>query len=153
MRYAEVREATFLRRLNRFVAEVALDGRVEQVHVKNTGRCAELLVTGYRVYLERSGNPARRTAYDLIGVDKPVAGGTRYINMGADRGRPGALPHTLFVAENLLTRFHHSPSLIVMVLIIFCGSPQSTLLDFFALQIQCAACRLSQSCAACAGES
>ena len=81
MRYGEVREATFLRRLNRFVAEVEIDGRVERVHVKNTGRCAELLVPGYRVYLERSGNPARRTAYDLIGVDKPVEGGVRYINM------------------------------------------------------------------------
>ncbi len=81
MRYSSIREAAFIRRLNRFVAEVELDGRIERVHVKNTGRCAELLVPGYRVYLAGSGNPARKTAYDLIGVDKPVPGGTRYINM------------------------------------------------------------------------
>ena len=81
MRYSSIREAAFIRRLNRFVAEVDLDGRIERVHVKNTGRCAELLVPGYRVYLAGSGNPARKTAYDLIGVDKPVPGGTRYINM------------------------------------------------------------------------
>jgi len=81
MRYDSIRAATFLRRVNRFVAEVAVDGAVERVHVKNTGRCSELLVPGYTVYLEKSGNPNRRTAYDLIGVDKPVPGGTRYVNM------------------------------------------------------------------------
>ncbi len=81
MRYSRVCEATFIRRLNRFVAEVELDGRVERVHVKNTGRCAELLAPGYRVYLEYSDNPARRTAYDLIGVDKPAADGLCYVNV------------------------------------------------------------------------
>lgn len=78
MRYDNIREATFLKRLNRFVAEVEVDGRVERVHVKNTGRCAELLVTGYRVYLERSGNPARKTEYDLVAV---VKAGDRLVNM------------------------------------------------------------------------
>jgi len=81
MRYNDIHAATFLRRVNRFVAEVALGGAVERVHVKNTGRCAELLVPGYTVWLERSGNPARRTAFDLIGVEKPVPGGARYVNM------------------------------------------------------------------------
>jgi len=81
MTYDNIHAATFVRRVNRFVAEVAIDGKVERVHVKNTGRCAELLVPGYRVYLEKSGNPARRTGYDLIGVDKPVPGGVRYVNM------------------------------------------------------------------------
>ena len=81
MTYDNIHAATFVRRVNRFVAEVAIDGKVEQVHVKNTGRCAELLVPGYTVVLEKSGNPARRTAYDLIGVDKPVPGGVRYVNM------------------------------------------------------------------------
>ena len=71
MKYNNVCEATFLRRLNRFVAEVEMGRAVERVHVKNTGRCAELLVPGYKVYLDRSGNPDRRTAFDLIGVDKP----------------------------------------------------------------------------------
>ena len=81
MTYDNIHAATFVRRVNRFVAEVEVDGKVERVHVKNTGRCAELLVPGYRVYLEKSGNPSRRTAYDLIGVDKPVTGGVRYVNM------------------------------------------------------------------------
>ena len=81
MRYDNIHAATFVRRVNRFVAEVEIDGSVERVHVKNTGRCAELLVPGYTVVLEKSGNPARRTAYDLIGVDKPVPGGVRYVNM------------------------------------------------------------------------
>ena len=81
MTYDNIHAATFVRRVNRFVAEVAIDGKVERVHVKNTGRCAELLVPGYSVVLEKSGNPARRTAYDLIGVDKPVPGGVRYVNM------------------------------------------------------------------------
>ena len=81
MTYDNIHAATFVRRVNRFVAEVEIDGHVERVHVKNTGRCAELLVPGYAVYLEKSGNPTRRTAYDLIGVDKPVPGGVRYVNM------------------------------------------------------------------------
>ena len=81
MTYDNIHAATFVRRVNRFVAEAEIEGHVERVHVKNTGRCAELLVPGYAVYLEKSGNPARRTAYDLIGVDKPVPGGTRYVNM------------------------------------------------------------------------
>jgi sugar fermentation stimulation protein A len=81
MTYDNIHAATFVRRVNRFVAEVEIEGHVERVHVKNTGRCAELLVPGYSVVLEKSGNPARRTAYDLIGVDKPVPGGVRYVNM------------------------------------------------------------------------
>ena len=81
MRYENIHAATFVRRVNRFVAEVEIDGKAERAHVKNTGRCAELLVLGYTVYLEKSGNPSRRTGYDLIGVDKPVPGGVRYVNM------------------------------------------------------------------------
>ena len=81
MTYDNIHAATFVRRVNRFLAEVEIEGHVERVHVKNTGRCAELLVPGYTVVLEKSGNPARRTAYDLIGVDKHVPGGVRYVNM------------------------------------------------------------------------
>ena len=81
MKYSDVCKGTFQRRLNRFVAEVRIEGRVERVHVKNTGRCAELLVPGYCVYLEKSASPTRKTACDLIGVDKPVPGGVRYVNM------------------------------------------------------------------------
>lgn len=82
MRYNDIHAARFIRRVNRFVAEAEIGGAVERVHVKNTGRCAELLVPGYAVWLEKSGNANRRTAFDLIGVEKPVpGGGTRYINM------------------------------------------------------------------------
>ena len=81
MRYNDIHAATFIRRVNRFVAEVEVGGAVVRVHVKNTGRCAELLVPGYRVWLERSDNPNRRTAFDLVGVEKPAAGGARYVNV------------------------------------------------------------------------
>ncbi len=79
MEYANISPARFLSRPNRFIARVELEGREETVHVKNTGRCRELLVPGARVWLERSDNPARRTAYDLVAVEK----GTRLINMDA----------------------------------------------------------------------
>lgn len=70
MQYQTVKEGRFLSRPNRFVAHVELDGAEEIVHVKNTGRCRELLVPGARVYLADSGNPHRKTRYDLIGVEK-----------------------------------------------------------------------------------
>ena len=70
MQYANIRPARFLSRPNRFIARVEIDGREETVHVKNTGRCRELLVPGRTVWLEESANPARKTGYDLIAVDK-----------------------------------------------------------------------------------
>ena len=73
MKYPSIREATFLDRPNRFIAHVELDGTTETVHVKNTGRCRELLLPGASVILSKSDNPARRTAYDLIGVYKDDA--------------------------------------------------------------------------------
>lgn len=79
MQYGTVERGVFLRRPNRFIAEVELDGRQITCHVKNTGRCRELLVPGAAVYLEKSENPCRRTAYDLIAVEK----GERLINMDA----------------------------------------------------------------------
>ena len=78
MKYDNIHPAVFLRRLNRFVAEVELNGAVERVHVKNTGRCAELLVKGNTAYLVRSDNPNRCTAYDLVAV---VRQDGRLINM------------------------------------------------------------------------
>ena len=77
MQYQNIVSAVFLSRPNRFIAKVELEGREETVHVKNTGRCRELLVPGCTVYLEKSGNPARKTAYDLIAVEK----GDLLINM------------------------------------------------------------------------
>ena len=70
MQYDNVTEAVFLRRPNRFIAEVELRGSTETVHVKNTGRCRELLVPGARVWLTASDNPLRKTKYDLIAVQK-----------------------------------------------------------------------------------
>ena len=74
MRYEQVVPARFLARPNRFVAQVELEGRIETVHVKNTGRCRELLVPGCRVYLAHGQNPARKTAWDLIAAEKERPG-------------------------------------------------------------------------------
>lgn len=79
MHYPNVTSAVFLSRPNRFVAQVLLEGEVITVHVKNTGRCRELLLPGAQVWLTKSTNPNRKTAYDLIAVQK----GARLINMDA----------------------------------------------------------------------
>ncbi|MBM6899159.1 DNA/RNA nuclease SfsA [Gemmiger formicilis] len=70
MEYTTIQEARFLARPNRFVARVALNGAEETVHVKNTGRCRELLVPGAVVYLAQGDNPNRKTRYDLVAVQK-----------------------------------------------------------------------------------
>ncbi len=70
MTYEHVVPAVFLDRPNRFIAHVSLEGRTETVHVKNTGRCRELLLPGSEVFLSVSDNPARKTKYDLIAVRK-----------------------------------------------------------------------------------
>lgn len=79
MTYPNTVPARFLSRPNRFVAQVDLAGQEVTVHVKNTGRCRELLVPGAQVWLTKSDNPQRKTAYDLIAVEK----GRRLINMDA----------------------------------------------------------------------
>ena len=75
MHYKTVVPGNFLVRRNRFIAEVAFGDRIETVHVKNTGRCRELLTPGACVYLEKAENPARKTPYDLIAVEKKRPGG------------------------------------------------------------------------------
>ena len=70
MKYNETEKAVFIKRPNRFIAEVEIQGKRETVHVKNTGRCKELLIPGTEVILEKSGNPNRKTKYDLICVNK-----------------------------------------------------------------------------------
>ena len=79
MRYENIRQGVFLSRPNRFIAHVETGGGVEVCHVKNTGRCRELLVPGAPVWLTESANPARRTRFDLVAVQK----GDRLINMDA----------------------------------------------------------------------
>lgn len=81
MKYKNVHKGTFLERPNRFIALVEIDGEVHRVHVKNTGRCKELLITGCTVYLEKSDAETRKTAYDLIAVEKKTEDGIRLINM------------------------------------------------------------------------
>ncbi len=77
MKYHNIIEGTFISRPNRFIANVEAAGQVQVCHVKNTGRCRELLVPGCRVYLETADNPNRKTKYDLIAVKK----GNLLINM------------------------------------------------------------------------
>ena len=86
MRYPNICPAVFVRRDNRFVARCVVEGREETVHVKNTGRCRELLLPGAGVWLTRSENPARRTAWDLVAVQK----GDRLVNLDA------AAPNAVF---------------------------------------------------------
>lgn len=80
MKYGKIIEGRFLSRPNRFIAYVNIGGRTEKVHVKNTGRCKELLVEEGTVYLEKSEKPGRTTNYDLIAVRK----GERLINMDSN---------------------------------------------------------------------
>ncbi|MBQ8647819.1 MAG: DNA/RNA nuclease SfsA [Oscillospiraceae bacterium] len=88
MQYRQVIPARFIARPNRFVAHTeTADGPVT-VHVKNTGRCAELLRPGATVWLTPGENPARKTPYDLIAVEKPTDRGTLLINM--DSAAPNA---------------------------------------------------------------
>lgn len=75
--YRDIRKGIFISRPNRFIAEIEIDGAKEICHVKNTGRCKELLVKGSTVFCEKSANPARKTKYDLVAVIK----GKRLINM------------------------------------------------------------------------
>ncbi len=77
MKYKNIVGGVFLARPNRFIARVLADGQETTAHVKNTGRCRELLIPGARVVLEKSDNPRRKTALSLIGVYK----GERLVNM------------------------------------------------------------------------
>lgn len=77
MRYEKMVKGNFLRRPNRFIAHILIDGQEEICHVKNTGRCRELLTPGAQVWCLDAGNAKRKTRYDLIAVQK----GERLINM------------------------------------------------------------------------
>jgi sugar fermentation stimulation protein A len=77
--YRNIHKGIFLSRPNRFIAHVELNGETVICHVKNTGRCRELLVPGHTVYLEETDNPQRKTKYDLVAVEK----GKLLINMDA----------------------------------------------------------------------
>lgn len=85
MQYHRIRPGIFIRRPNRFVAHVEIDGKEEICHVKNTGRCRELLVPGAKVFVEEAANPARKTRYDLVQIYKE----DQLVNM--DSQMPNAL--------------------------------------------------------------
>lgn len=110
MHYSDIVPGVFLERPNRFIAHVEIDGSLETVHVKNTGRCRELLQKGARVYCQRSSNPSRKTKYDLIAVEK----NGRLINM--DSQAPNAAAGEwlrnggLGQAENLRAETVHGDS-------------------------------------------
>lgn len=70
MTYDNIVEGIFIKRINRFVAIVLINGKEETVHVKNTGRCKELLIQGAKIYLQKSNNENRKTKYSLISVYK-----------------------------------------------------------------------------------
>jgi len=81
MKYNRVVPGIFQKRPNRFIAHVCIHGKEEVCHVKNTGRCKELLVPGCTVYCAVSDNPNRKTKFDLIAVEKKVESSTLLINM------------------------------------------------------------------------
>ena len=70
MKYENIEKGTFLERPNRFIAKVQIDGQVETCHVKNTGRCRELLHPGAKLYLQYCDREKRKTKYDVIAVEK-----------------------------------------------------------------------------------
>lgn len=85
MQYGKIVPGRFLNRPNRFIARIEIEGKEETCHVKNTGRCKELLCAGSRVWCEDAASPSRKTRYDLIAVEK----GERLINM--DSQAPNAV--------------------------------------------------------------
>ena len=95
MRYEKMVEGVFLRRPNRFIAHIEIDGQEEICHVKNTGRCRELLVPGCKVWCLDALSPSRKTRYDLIAVQK----GDRLINM--DSQAPNAAAKEWLLAGGL----------------------------------------------------
>lgn len=77
MEYKNIKSAIFLSRPNRFIAEIIVDGKKEICHVKNTGRCKEILIQGASIFVQEHDNPKRKTKYDLISVYK----GDKLINI------------------------------------------------------------------------
>ena len=110
MTYADMIPGRFLARPNRFIAQVEIDGQIQTVHVKNTGRCRELLPAGAEVWCQKAGNPDRKTKYDLITVRK----GSRLINMDSQAPniavRDWLLSGGLGKTENLRPETTHGDS-------------------------------------------
>ncbi len=97
MKYERIQKAIFLSRPNRFIAMVEIDGCEQVCHVKNTGRCHELLVPGATVFVQAADNPDRKTKFDLIAVYK----GDRLVNM--DSQAPNKVFYEWIKAGNLFS--------------------------------------------------
>ena len=110
MRYNKMVEGTFLARPNRFIAHIEIDGKIEICHVKNTGRCRELLPVGAKVWCLDAQSPTRKTRYDLITVQK----GERLINMDSQAPNTAAkewlMAGGLGEIENLKAESKHGDS-------------------------------------------
>ena len=110
MRYENMVGGVFHARPNRFIAHVEIDGQMEICHVKNTGRCRELLPQGAKVWCQQWDNPKRKTKFDLITVEK----GTRLINMDSQAPNAAAkewlLAGGLGAIENLKAEVFHGDS-------------------------------------------
>ena len=110
MRYGKMVPGTFIARPNRFIAHIEIDGKTEICHVKNTGRCRELLPPGAKVWCLDAESPSRKTRYDLITVQK----GERLINM--DSQAPNACAKEWLLAgglgeiEDLKAEYKHGNS-------------------------------------------
>lgn len=98
MKYENIVKGIFLERPNRFIAHCEINGKTEVCHVKNTGRCKELLIKGTTVYLQKSDNPNRKTKYDLIAVEK----GDRLINMDSQIVNYVAIEYLPQMFENII---------------------------------------------------
>lgn len=110
MQYGKMVQGRFIARPNRFIAHVEIDGKTEICHVKNTGRCRELLIPGATVWCEAAQNPMRKTKFDLITVQK----GNRLINMDAQAPNTAAMEWLLSgglgKVENLRSETVHGDS-------------------------------------------
>ena len=110
MKYGQMVPGQFLARPNRFIAHIEIDGKTEICHVKNTGRCRELLPSGAKVWCEVAQNPSRKTKFDLITVEK----GSRLINMDSqapnDAAKEWLLAGGLGPIENLRPETVHGGS-------------------------------------------
>ena len=101
MKYKNIVKGIFKSRPNRFIAQVEVGGRLETVHVKNTGRCRELLRENATVYLEKSSNPNRKTAFDLVAVEK-VREGKEKLLVNMDSQIPNDVAFEWLKGENPL---------------------------------------------------
>ena len=103
MKYNNVVKGKFISRPNRFIAFVDIDGSNETVHVKNTGRCKELLMPGCTVYLSVSDNPSRKTKYDLIATEKETESG-KYLLINMDSQVPNDVAEEWIINSDLFSK-------------------------------------------------